>query len=100
MDAFARLNFFPPGIKAAMGYRLGRRLMIPLAAVFAGILQHSHSTGFRFGATVRIISRGALLAGARSGAVSSSAVASAAPLLNLCEFTETNDARFTLPISH
>ncbi|EZA57690.1 hypothetical protein X777_00790 [Ooceraea biroi] len=33
-----------------MGYRLGRRLMIPLAAVFAGILQHSHSTGFCSGA--------------------------------------------------
>lgn len=43
--------------KAAMGYRLGRRLMIPLVAVFAGILQHSHSTGFRSGATARIISR-------------------------------------------
>lgn len=36
-------------------YSLVRRLMIPLAAVFAGILQHSHSTGFRSGATARII---------------------------------------------
>lgn len=40
--------------KAAMGYRLGRsRLMIPLATVFAGILQHSHSTGFCSGAALR-----------------------------------------------
>lgn len=36
-------------------YSLVRRLMIPLAAVFVGILQHSHSTGFRSGATARII---------------------------------------------
>lgn len=66
-------NLFPPGIKAVMGYRLGRRLMIPLAAVFAGILQHSHSTGFRSGATARIISRplrsAASAAGSKSGAV-------------------------------
>lgn len=38
-----------------MGYRLARRLMIPLAAVFAGILQHSHSTGFCSGATARAL---------------------------------------------
>lgn len=41
--------------KAAMGYRPARRLMIPRAAVFTGILQHSHSTGFCSGATARAL---------------------------------------------
>jgi len=91
-DAFARLNIFPPGIKAAMGYRLGRRLMIPLAAVFAGILQHSHSTGFRSGATARIISRPPRSAASlaedrvRCRARCILAAASAAPLFNSRKF--------------
>lgn len=50
------LEFLSTRYKVTDGlYSLVRRLMIPLAAVFADILQHSHSTGFRSGATARII---------------------------------------------
>lgn len=40
------LEFYLTRYNTTMGYKLGRRLMISGPAVFADILQHSHSTGF------------------------------------------------------